>query len=688
MERLNSLPRWVAEPWHDAEETDDPVGQTKKWLEVAEAMLERLAMGVVTHALHRAHDLDPKTQKRIRSLLLELKDRRASFGDWVELLAAAVKGPESLRQDVLGTTHVGPFDSRTASAKAAGLVIGRESSQVTLLQFFGRMALARNSFAHGHASAAHCEALSVMLRAALPEVVEAIPALSGQAVCSVGKLHMDAGVIVVEIYPERGTGRPRRALWKTSDPRDVASWSEATHLLWTSPEGKPVQVPRWLIHRNAADRLLPWQGGARGDEAFYYVDRAEAAGAHSQVKLEEPELRRDFIDALDLLGHDATQEMTAVHLAADVDAGEAASAYRAAVSVALCSDGRIDDAERVYLQALAAMSGLDAEAVQALEREAFRSAGISQAPQAVAPVVMPPSPPASDVAHLPARIAEPALPVVDVVLAAPRRRRRRLWALIVLGACAGAVALVYSSGLVADASLTTILGDLPGSASASAVQPALDWVEVPASPGVAGFAVTRTEVTVAQYAACVAAGVCQPPHWDDEQCVMEDRQGRRVKAAIPARVRGDNQPVTCITYADLAGFAVWVGARIPTRAEWQVLGFDAKGRDPSQAQVMDTCGQSIIEDASGSGCGTFGPRDVCSLGRRGSLGLCDVFGNVFEWVAAEGGASQEGAIFGGGWSQDAAYTAVDPHDPTHFRMGTGRFNTAGAGLGFRLAKTR
>ena len=673
MERLNDLPRWIAEPWHDAEETDDPVGQTKKWLEVAEAILERLAIGAVTHTLRLSGENARRAKRRVAGKLAQLRDRRASFGDWVELLAAAEKGPPELHAAVLGVPNVPPFDRRTACARATGLVTDDSPAETSLLTFFGRLALARNSFAHGHASRDHCEALADALREALGEVVAAVPHLSGEDVCSVDRIQFEAGQAIVDLYPERGTGRPRRAQWRTTNTSVVSAWSESTHVLWRGEQHAPVHVPRWLLHRNGSERLLPWQGGARNDDAFYYVDRAEEAGAHSQVKLDDPELRRDFEGVLERLGYDATAESTAARdTLDDAEEADAHSNYRLAVNIALSNDGLIDAAERAQLRQLASRLGLTGEDVDRVEREAVRDAVSSSAPPPVAPIQLPAvnAPPAPLVVAPP-----PPMP------AQPRRARRvvaLLFALLILG---GSALLVSQRE-----QLTELIG--ASAVVSAASRPPLDWVDVAATPGVAGFAVTRTEVTVAQYAACVTAGACAAPHWDDEQCVFEDRRGKRSKGAIPARIRGDDQPVTCIDFSAVNQFAAWAGARLPTMAEWQVLGWDAKQGDVVRAAIADTCTEATVKDERGSGCGTFGPREVCAHGRRGTLGLCDIFGNVFEWVAPGPTDQTSSAIFGGGWTTDGDYTRLlTPEATRDFKVGSGDFAVPGAGLGFRLARS-
>ncbi|MEZ4475315.1 MAG: SUMF1/EgtB/PvdO family nonheme iron enzyme [bacterium] len=136
----------------------------------------------------------------------------------------------------------------------------------------------------------------------------------------------------------------------------------------------------------------------------------------------------------------------------------------------------------------------------------------------------------------------------------------------------------------------------------------------------AGFGLTRTEVTTAQYAACVWAGVCAAPSRASPRCTTP---------------RDGQLPQTCVSAADAARFCAWVGGRLPSEAEWERAASPARPSAPLARLFQrdgDGCEAAIIRDARGAGCGRRQPWPVCSR-PASERGLCDLVGNVAEWVA-------------------------------------------------------
>jgi formylglycine-generating enzyme required for sulfatase activity len=153
----------------------------------------------------------------------------------------------------------------------------------------------------------------------------------------------------------------------------------------------------------------------------------------------------------------------------------------------------------------------------------------------------------------------------------------------------------------------------------------------PAHPvHVDSFEIGRNEVTNVDYLACVSAGMCTPPHWDDETCyVYVHPADGAVPMVLPANRRADLLPVTCVTWNQARLFSAWVGGRQPSEAEWE---YAARSRGLDVAFPWGA-GPFDCEHASYTGCGLTGPDPVCSHPAGDTTqGLCDMIGNAAELV--------------------------------------------------------
>lgn len=175
---------------------------------------------------------------------------------------------------------------------------------------------------------------------------------------------------------------------------------------------------------------------------------------------------------------------------------------------------------------------------------------------------------------------------------------------------------------------------------------------------VSTFQIARTEVTRKQYKACVDAGVCKVP-----RCLW------------PPPTYPEDQPVVCVDWEHVQLFMDWAGGRLPSEAEWEYAARSrGKSRQYPWGNQAATCQNAVI-----SGCGDE-PSPVCSRPAGNTeQGLCDMAGNVEEWVQDWYHGSYEGAPGdaspwqapkslervgrGGSWNSDAASARVSARDP-------------------------
>jgi len=150
------------------------------------------------------------------------------------------------------------------------------------------------------------------------------------------------------------------------------------------------------------------------------------------------------------------------------------------------------------------------------------------------------------------------------------------------------------------------------------------WNSTPrSSVTVEAFQMAKTEVTVEQYAACVKAGRCREPG-------MKANEFAVCNWGVAGR---EKHPINCIDIGEAQDFASWVGGRLPTSAEWEYAARSA-GRDWVYPWGSDdpSCERAVMNDG-GAGCGRQSTWPVCSKPKGGTLqGLCDMAGNVREWV--------------------------------------------------------
>jgi len=193
---------------------------------------------------------------------------------------------------------------------------------------------------------------------------------------------------------------------------------------------------------------------------------------------------------------------------------------------------------------------------------------------------------------------------------------------------------------------------------------------------VATFWMDRTEVTVAAYRACVAAGSCARPEHASAACTFD---------------AGDPElPIACVHWRDADAYCRFAGKRLPTEREWE---YAARGTVatafPWGAGNSCTNAVTLVNDQSGRSCAPRPARVGTHPAGASLFGVQDLSGNVEEWTAdwyveslSAGPAPRAGAahvLRGGGWLSTPTQSRTTSRD-------WGSALEAGPNVGFRCAR--
>lgn len=169
-------------------------------------------------------------------------------------------------------------------------------------------------------------------------------------------------------------------------------------------------------------------------------------------------------------------------------------------------------------------------------------------------------------------------------------------------------------------------------------QAGIEWVPIPggaflmgcdsckaAQPAhrvaVQAFEIAKTPVTNRQYQGCVDAGACERPRPQSE-CFPRD-------GIDFSLLRKPDEPVVCVDWNQARTFSKWVGGRLPSEAEWE---FASRSAGADSMYPWGTAAPNC-EVAGLAACGLKSTLPVCSRPKGNTRqGLCDMVGNVSEWV--------------------------------------------------------
>lgn len=145
------------------------------------------------------------------------------------------------------------------------------------------------------------------------------------------------------------------------------------------------------------------------------------------------------------------------------------------------------------------------------------------------------------------------------------------------------------------------------------------------------FWIDRTEVTNAQYGRCVEAGACRPPV----------ESGSYSRESYYGDGAFDDYPVVWVGWQQAVDYCAWVGARLPTEAEWEYAargpeGFLFPWGDTFDGTRLNYC-DAHCELGPNDPSIDDGYPDTAPVGSYPSgaswCGALDMAGNVREWVA-------------------------------------------------------
>ena len=142
---------------------------------------------------------------------------------------------------------------------------------------------------------------------------------------------------------------------------------------------------------------------------------------------------------------------------------------------------------------------------------------------------------------------------------------------------------------------------------------------------VPAFEMTSTEVTVAQYRACVEVGVCSEPETSLKSTYFEWDY--------------DNHPVNNVSWQQAYTFAQWVGGSLPSESQWE---YAARGGDGDQYEYA---GSNTVDEVAWHSENSNDSTHPVGQKKANGYGLYDMSGNVREWVLDQvrSGSSYENA---------------------------------------------
>ena len=171
---------------------------------------------------------------------------------------------------------------------------------------------------------------------------------------------------------------------------------------------------------------------------------------------------------------------------------------------------------------------------------------------------------------------------------------------------------------------------MPGSFSMGDANQEIDETPVHTVQITNGFLMSKSEVTVGQYRACIEARWCTDPDYYSPDGNL------RCTWHMP---NDANLPVNCLNWHQARTFAKWMGGDLPSEAQWEYAaksqGQDRKyawgNQDPTCMLANYWSENAPCNQQADAPVGQA--MAVCSLPDGNTQqGLCDMSGNLYEWM--------------------------------------------------------
>ncbi len=163
------------------------------------------------------------------------------------------------------------------------------------------------------------------------------------------------------------------------------------------------------------------------------------------------------------------------------------------------------------------------------------------------------------------------------------------------------------------------------------------------------YCIDRTEVTVGEYRACVAAGGCSAI--PAKMPLLVNYTRGEMKSLLCNGADRLEHPINCVSVNQAAAYCQWVDKRLPTEAEWEYAARGGDGRkypwgnQPPDADRLNACGKECVvmadRELKVDWQGMYNEDDgwptTAPVGRypagASPFGALDMAGNVYEWTA-------------------------------------------------------